>query len=389
MRPVMRPGAISIVGVVAISLAIPEPASARRFGPGAVLGAVAGMMLGGLRPSFGHHRRGTRGGAETRNTTEEPRGDAQRTDNVARLEPQPVAATAQPAQPAAVFWPRASTDLVDYVFFPRGKDDRFWAYGFSAILNGVLAAPDGGPSAARKNPDQSAATTNCGGDAGESANALIERITQAIRPTEAQRDTIEQLRSALTQAIDRIRSVCTDAAAASAMDRLQAIQDRIWAMRDALLTLRLPIERFYGSLSDEQQWRLSRDDGDVRETGGVKTAAEQPCSEQAGLMAEGPMRAIERAVRPTEQQRASLETFRLRSAGMAQLIMSSCPTYPLLGPMGRFSAALDRLDGMLFTVMTLGPTLQGFYESLTDKQKVSLAGVIRQLRRSAAANAGF
>jgi LTXXQ motif family protein len=385
MRPVMRLWAISIVGVVAVSSAIPAPANARpRFGPGAVLGAVAGVMLGGIRPSFGHHRRSARGSAD-KSTAEEQRGDVQRTgDVVARTDPQPVAAT-QPVQPAAVFWPRASTDLVDYVFFPRGKDDRFWAYGFGAILDGVLAAPDGDASAPAKGPDQTAAAAVCGGGAADSADGLIERITQAIRPTEAQRETVEQLRSALTRAIGRIRSVCSGATAATPMDRLQAIQDRIWAMRDALLTLRLPVEKFYDSLSDEQHWRLSRDEGDARETTGTKIGGEQSCGEQGALTAEAPMRAIERAVRPTEPQRASLEAFRLRSAGMAQVIMSSCPTYPLLGHMGRFSAALDRLDGMLFTVMTLGPALQGFYDSLTDKQKMGLTAAIRQLRRSAAA----
>jgi hypothetical protein len=41
-----------------------------------------------------------------------------------------------------------------------------------------------------------------------------------------------------------------------ALERLNAIQNRIWAMRDALLTIRLPLETFYASLSDEQRQRL-------------------------------------------------------------------------------------------------------------------------------------
>ena len=36
-------------------------------------------------------------------------------------------------------------------------------------------------------------------------------------------------------------------------ERLNAIRDRIWAMRDAVLTIRLPIENFYNSLTEEQQ----------------------------------------------------------------------------------------------------------------------------------------
>jgi hypothetical protein len=68
-------------------------------------------------------------------------------------------------------------------------------------------------------------------------------------------------------------------------------------------------------------------------------------------------RAIERAAPPAEQQRAALEALRLRSAAMAQLIASSCPTDPVLGPTGRFAAVTDRLDVMLFAVMTMSPVM--------------------------------
>jgi hypothetical protein len=101
--------------------------------------------------------------------------------------------------------------------------------------------------------------------------------------------------------------------------------------------------------------------------------------------ADGSMRMIERALRPTEQQRTSLDALRLRSGGMAQLIASSCPTYPLLGHVDRFAAATDRLDVMLFAVMTMGPALQEFYGSLDDKQKAGLDRALRQMRKATAA----
>jgi hypothetical protein len=167
----------------------------------------------------------------------------------------------------------------------------------------------------------------------------------------------------------------------------RAIQDRIWAMRDALLMLRLPFEKFYNSLTDEQHWRLRRVESDSRGTGAKIADGRAPiCADPAGL---GPIHVMERAVRPTEQQRASLETLRLRSAGMAQLIVSSCPTSPLLGHMGRFAAAMDRLDVMLFAVMSMSPALQDFYESLDDKQKTSLNRAIGQTRRSGLGGHGF
>jgi hypothetical protein len=193
----------------------------------------------------------------------------------------------------------------------------------------------------------------------------------------------------LAQTMDRIKSACPTATPTTPMERLKAIQDRIWAMHDALLTLRLPFEKFHDSLSDEQRWRLQRADPDAETaatTGSASanrdtSAHAESCGEQAARFAGWPMRAIERAVRPTEQQRAVLAALQMRLAAMAQLIASSCPTYPLLGPTGRIAAAADRLDVMLFTVMTLSPALPDFHDSLSDKQKAALDRAIRQFRR--------
>jgi hypothetical protein len=306
---------------------------------------------------------------------------------------------------ASAFWPDAAADLVAYVFFPRGKDDRFWAYGFGRIMDAAFAAPDEQRSVRRRpilTTDASAAppakaaelaagSELCGdGPAAGNADALIERIEQAIRPSASQRDVLEQLRTALLQASERINSACPRTAPATFTERLKAIQDRIWAMRDALLTIRLPLEKFYDSLTHEQHWRLHRSEPDAGETGArIADMRAQTCAEPVAGFARGPMRAVERALRPNERQRASFETLRLRSAGMAQLIGSACPNYPLLGHMGRFEAVTDRLDVMLFAVMTMSPVLEEFYESLDDKQRTALERALRQIKRSSAAGAGM
>ena len=226
-----------------------------------------------------------------------------------------------------------------------------------------------------------------GGSAAADADAWIARIEHAITPAAPQREALEQLRSALMQAIERITAACPSPPPATPTERLQAIQDRIWAMRDTLLTIRQPFESFYSSLTQEQHWRLNRD-SDAREIGarGGDGRGEM-CADPAAID-ERPLRAIERAVRPTEQQRASLDALRLGSAGMTQLIMSSCPTYPLLGHMGRFAAASDRLDVMLFAVMTIAPAVQGFYGSLDDRQRAGFHRTVRQLRRAGPVRAG-
>jgi hypothetical protein len=50
--------------------------------------------------------------------------------------------------------------------------------------------------------------------------------------------------------------------------------------------------------------------------------------------------------------------------------------------MDRIAAAGDRLDVMLFALMTLSPALPEFYDSLSDKQKAGLGRAIRQFRRA-------
>jgi hypothetical protein len=190
----------------------------------------------------------------------------------------------------------------------------------------------------------------------------------------------------LAQAIERVNATCPAAAPATAAERLTAIQDRIWAMHDALLTLRLPFENFYNSLTDDQQRRLRRESSDSPESGAnVTDGRAQTCAEPAAGIADGIMRAIGRAAPPSGPQRAGLQALRLNSAAMAKLVAGSCPTDPQLGPMGRFAAATDRLNVMLFAVMSMSPALQQLYDSLDDKQKAGLSRALRQVRQSAPA----
>src|SRR5262252_2391899 len=392
-RTVMHPWTIPILGVVALSLAVPSGAEARlRFGPGVVLGAVAGAMFGGFRHSFRHHHRRHAVHASAR-----PR-------RVARWERRPVASTPRPGvsapppptnappQPsaspeptAAIFWPDAAANLADYVLFGKGKG-RFWTYGYDSIVDAALTVPDSGgqrgmhgrPSAGRLSDASSQAKTplasaNLCGANSASADALIERIERAVGPNASQRDALEQLRRALAQAIERIAAACPAAMPTTVAERLKAVQDRIWAMHDALLTIRLPFETFYNSLTDELRQRLRR--GKLESAGIAAGASEEQgqtiidrrapaCAEPAAGSADRTMQAIAPAAH--EQQRAGLEALRQ----MAQLIAGSCPSDTHLDdPMARFAAAKDRLDVMLFVVMSMSPVLQQLYDS---QQKAGL-----------------
>ena len=402
----MRPWTIPILGAVALSLALPSNAEARlRFGPAAVLGVLAaGAMFGGFRHSSRHHRHSAM-----------HRSAGRRSARVARIErwraavgaPRPAARApaepttalpperATPVSPeqaapissertAAIFWPDAAADLVDYVLFPKGND-RFWAHGYDSMVYAAFAASElDDPRTKRSRPAANqvsdaappakaplSSADLCGTiSAAADADALIERIERAIGPSASQRDVLEQLRASLVQAMERINAACPALVPATFTERLNAIQDRIWIMHDALLTLRLPLENFYNSLTDEQQRRLRRDEPKSGESrANVTDGRAQTCAEPAAGIADEIMRAIGRAAPPSEPQRAGVEALRLNSAAMAKLVAGSCPTDPLLGPMGRFAAATDRLDVMLFAVMSMSPALQQVYNSLDDKQR--------------------
>src|SRR5215470_8198735 len=420
----MRPRTIPILAAVALSLAVPSNADARlRFGPAALLGAVVGFgaMFGGYRHSARHHRRSATyasAGHRRARVARIERGTAAGAPRPAADAPAPAVSAAPPAASApagstaavppeqtaaapperapAIFWPDADADLVAYVLFPKGND-RFWAHGYDSIVAAAFAASDADerrvkrarPAGNQVSDAASPATAPlasadlCGNiSATAAADALIERIERAIEPSASQRDVLEQLRAALAQTIERINATCPAAVPAALTQRLAAIQDRIWAMHDALLTLRLPLENFYNSLTDEQQRRFRRDEPESGEPAAdVTDGRAQTCAEPAAGIADGIMRAIGRAAPPSGPQRAGLEALRLNSAAMAKLVAGSCPSDPRLSPMGRFAAATDRLDVMLFAVMSMGPALQQLYDSLDDKQKAGLNGALRQVRQ--------
>jgi len=343
----MRHSTVPIIAAVALSLTFPSSADARpRFGPAALLGAVAGFaLLGGFRHSSRHHRHSathpslhqrsaraarmerraalsahrpsTRPPAEPPTTPPSERtapvapeqGATVPPDQTAALPPERMAPTPG-EQTAAIFWPDAARDLVEYVLLPRGNG-RFWAHGYDAIVQAAFAPSNVDDRGARSRPDGNqvsdaaspptapfSSSDRCGNVAADAgADALIERLERVVEPSASQREALEQLRTAVAQVIERINATtCPGAAPATFAQRLTAIQDRIWAMHDALLTLRLPFETFNNALTDDQQRRLRGGaPGSAPSEANATDGRAQTCADPAAGTADGIMRAIERA----------------------------------------------------------------------------------------------
>ncbi len=80
-----------------------------------------------------------------------------------------------------------------------------------------------------------------------------ERINRLVRPTEAQRPSLERLHDAATKAADLLKSSCPSQDLATPPARLAAMAHRVEVMIKAVQSVRAAADAFYGSLTDEQK----------------------------------------------------------------------------------------------------------------------------------------
>jgi len=283
----------------------------------------------------------------------------------------------------AFYWARAYDDLVGYTFgLGNNSKDQFWSHGFKDVLAGMIPPPQPGRPSLRRHAaaENLEATTkevclpsNAQGEGGATSFGTIafKQIEQAAVPTSEQRGVFDDLRVAMIKADQRMNSGCAlPYESASPPERLKAINDRLWALRQAMLILRTPLEAAYNALDDQQKARFN----------GRGSVAKITCVGDTADLS-WPRDQIEQAIQPSDDQRASLESLRLISLQMGQAVDYSCPRQPLTGPVQRLDAAGDRLNTLLYATMIISRTLNTLYASLTDEQKASFRAVGRSLRQ--------
>jgi hypothetical protein len=111
-------------------------------------------------------------------------------------------------------------------------------------------------------PDQQQAqrdlTQVCSERASGIASVPLERIERAVRPDGAQRSALKELQDASSEAVNVLTSDCPTYRALTPVGRLQAMEQRLDAMLRAVQTVQPALEKFYGSLGDEQKERFNR-----------------------------------------------------------------------------------------------------------------------------------
>jgi len=90
------------------------------------------------------------------------------------------------------------------------------------------------------------------------ANLPMERIEDAVKPTEAQQGDLKNLEDATGQAVSIMQAACPDETPLTPPGRLEAMEKRLQAMSDAAKTVKPALSSFYASLSSEQKARFNR-----------------------------------------------------------------------------------------------------------------------------------
>jgi hypothetical protein len=253
-------------------------------------------------------------------------------------------------------WPTASPsvyeDLLGYVLWPGNYADRLWSHGYGDVMNTLLV-----PMTA--NAEQAAsliADGMCSAKASELADQLIARTREIIGPTGAQQAALDELAAALGEAIERGRTgVCVGTG-----DPLQRMIAGLWTMWDATLLMRPPLEKFYDSLTPEQKAKL---------TGSAATsqALARACADQHA--ADGSADRLARVLGADPSQRLTLETLRERSAELIKFLALSCPRGTQPTPMDRLEAAGERMNALLYVVMSMSPTVNELHGARPDEPK--------------------
>lgn len=378
-----RSSALLLAAAMTASVSVSIPASPAQAGLGGLLGIMTAPLrvFGGqhdfrrhsARHEAARHQTARHGVSRQRvaapNSNPEPKSSKDRSAN--RSAPPPRADVADTYE-----------DMLGYALWPAQYANRFWTHGYGDIGNALIVPAAAASTVGNAATPQSAASENsawaavCEPKASDVAGRMAGQIEQRVQLTAPQHASLEKLREALAEAIDKARPVCGSGAPTTPSARLQAVVDELWALRDAEALVRAPMADFYNSLSDDQKKNLiSPMPARGRKRDSAADAADNAgriCLQQANAATDAPMRKIEQSIAPTPEQRASLQALREKSAGLAQYLMASCPQQPATTPVDRLDSAGDRVNAMLYAAMSITPELDAFYGSLSDEQKAKL-----------------
>jgi hypothetical protein len=302
-----------------------------------------------------------------------------------------------------VFWPYAYSDIFDYAFWPSGYDDGYWDYAYDDFFDGVFFGEAGPPdvyggvaSSAQPAPqaNYAAAQELCKQpDSGVTAWPVAD-ISSKVGLNNDQKQLLADVKNAGTKAASEFKASCPseNAFPLTPPGRLAAMTTRLDATLAAVQTVRPALEKFYGSLSDEQKERFNEIGPKTATTAAANSPAETTgtsakdtgsCKQPKPGLANLPMERIEDAVKPTDAQENDLKSLEDANGKAVSIMQAACPDETPLTPPGRLAAMEKRLQAMIDAAQTVKPALGSFYASLSNEQKARFNRIGGQLANSA------
>ena len=299
-----------------------------------------------------------------------------------RLRPRPtpgLASDGSALQPG----PRAYEDLVGFTFWPDDYASRFRGRGFDVIADTITGRFDGPRpvrtattgTAVRNDAGSDPSAEYCGDTSSADSNWPTTRIEQISQLSDTQRASLEKLQSAGSQSVKTIRANCVGPAGGTPPDRLRALVQTLWTVRDAGISMREPLKAFYDTLTVTQKNSFASQQPQENPPSDPKYANPgmnkqyQACASQNAEKAERMIKEIEMRVRPGKDQAASFEGFHKASADMAKLLIASCAQPIPADPMARLDAANDQLTAINYAATTVQIAFDDFYLKLSNDQK--------------------
>ncbi len=368
----MRTPIVIFAVVLSGAAALPDAASAQLSPQGLLNGVTRPFrqMLG----NFGHYPR------HRHRTTDTTGSNAGAANSDLRL---------GLAGPPA--WPSAYEDVLGYTFWPDDYARRLRGHGFDVIADTITGRVDI-PRAPARVASTGAAVQNdsnvsaaCQDNAATQDNWPAVRVGQTIQVSNAQHDALDKIQAAVRNSAASIKGDCADPSAMAAPDRLAALVQTLWTVRDAGMAARAPLKDFAELLTPAQKASLAskmpqntqspdpRSDARSDPRNNPKNAAMnrryQACAAQNVEASERMVKQIEMQVRPNKDQAASLENLHKVSSEMAKLLMASCAQPIPNDPLARLDAADDQITAMNYAATTVQIAFNDFYAKLDDTQK--------------------
>ena len=367
----MRARAAIVAGLLAAAVPLDSPAQAQ-FSPQGIVGGVTRplrQMLG----NFGHyprsHRHRSSGGA--RAAAPVPDRDAAQSTVKSRL---------GRAGPAA--WVTAYEDVLGFAFWPDDYGAQFRSRGFDVIADTITGRFDrtrestrvATTGAARSDGSNDVSSDQCNDAASAGDKWPASRIEQLLQLSDAQHATLEKVQLAANDAVKTIKSNCHQLGDLSPPDRLRALVQALWIVRDGGIAMRAPVKNFYESLTSAQknsfafQQPQNAPPPDDKTQGG-ENKQYQACAAQNIGGAERLVKEIEMKVRPDKTQAASLGNLHKVSSDMAKLLIASCAQPIPADPLARLDSASDQITAMNYAASNVQIALDDFYGRLSQQQK--------------------